>query len=271
VPNDSTGRQRPNAVRAWQPPVPGVHEVFHARFADHAYPLHTHDAWTLLIIDDGAVTYDLDHREHGALQSTVSLLPPHVAHDGRPADTGGFRKRVVYLDPETIGTGLIGRAVDQPDLVDPLLRHRVDRLHAVLARPGENLEAESRLSMITERLRWHLQRRPPARQPDDRRLAARLRELLDEHLVDGLELGSAADRLGASPTHLIRSFTRTYGLPPHRYLTGRRVERARRLLLAGSPITDAAQAAGFYDQAHLSRHLRRMIGASPGEYRRSAL
>jgi AraC-like DNA-binding protein len=248
-----------------------VHEVFHARFADHAYPLHTHDAWTLLIVDAGAVTYDLDRREHGALRSTVSLLPPQVAHDGRSARTGGFRKRVVYLDAEIIGTKLIGHAVDQPDLVDPLLRRRVDRLHEALSRPGDEFEGESRLSMIIERLQLHLLRRSPTGQPAHRPLAVRLRDLLDEHLTDGVELQTAADELGASPTHLIRSFTRTFGLPPHRYLTGRRVERARRLLLDGWSISDTAQSAGFYDQAHLTRHLRRMIGATPASYQRSAL
>ena len=51
---------------AWRPDVPGVAEVFHARFTDHAYPAHTHDTWTLLIVDDGMVTFDLHRRLHGA-------------------------------------------------------------------------------------------------------------------------------------------------------------------------------------------------------------
>ena len=38
------------SVRAWRPAVPGVAEVFHARFVSHAYPVHTHDTWTLLIV-----------------------------------------------------------------------------------------------------------------------------------------------------------------------------------------------------------------------------
>ncbi|HSK60888.1 MAG TPA: AraC family ligand binding domain-containing protein, partial [Actinomycetospora sp.] len=91
-------------VRAWRPAVPGITEVFHARFTEHAYPPHTHDAWTLLIVDAGAVRYDLDRHEHGALPTSVTLLPPHVAHDGRSARPGGFRKRVVYLDDTALGT-----------------------------------------------------------------------------------------------------------------------------------------------------------------------
>jgi hypothetical protein len=43
-------------IRAWRPEVAGVAEVLHARFTDHAYPSHTHDTWTLLMVDTGAST-----------------------------------------------------------------------------------------------------------------------------------------------------------------------------------------------------------------------
>ena len=70
--------QRPEQeVSAWRPRIPGVVEVFHAHFTEYAYPMHVHDAWTLLIVDDGAVRYDLDRHEHGTPHDTVSLLPPH--------------------------------------------------------------------------------------------------------------------------------------------------------------------------------------------------
>ena len=60
------GMAESSRVRAWRPDVPGIHEVFHARFVDHAYPRHTHSTWTLLVVDDGAVRYDLHRAEHGA-------------------------------------------------------------------------------------------------------------------------------------------------------------------------------------------------------------
>lgn len=261
----------PNAVRAWRPAVPGVNEVFHAHFTDHAYPAHTHQDWTVLIVDDGAVRYDLGRREHGALSSMITLLPPEVAHDGRSAVRKGFRKRVIYLDQSVLGTELIGASVDHPELIDPLLRRRVGQLHAALATPGEELESQSRLALIVQRLREHLCDREPGpvvRRPD-RSVARKLRDRLDEQLVDGVDLDQAAVDLGVSPTYLIRAFSSTFGLPPHRYLTGRRVERARRLLLDGISVAEAATAAGFYDQAHLTRHLRRMINITPARYQSS--
>ena len=248
--------------------MPGIAEVFHAWFTDHAYPEHTHDTWTLLVVDEGAIRYDLDRHEHGALRPGVTLLPPHVAHTGRAATPHGFRKRVLYLDADVLDTALIGPAVDAPALGDPLLRRRVHQLHRVLEAPGAGLEAESRLALIGDRIRQHL--RAPAPPPASDRLAADLRDLLDGRMVDGLALREASALLHSHPAHLVRAFTRAYGLPPHRYLTGRRVEAARRRLLDGEPAAQVAVGVGFHDQAHLHRHFTRLVGTTPGRYARGA-
>ncbi|MFE9450518.1 AraC family transcriptional regulator [Streptomyces sp. NPDC006739] len=266
--------QRPQReVSAWRPRIPGVVEVFHAHFTGYAYPMHVHEAWTLLIVDDGAVRYDLDRHEHGTPHDTVSLLPPHVPHNGSPATSQGFRKRVLYLDSSVLGEDLIGAAVDGPDLRDPVLRRRVGQVHGALARPGDELEAESRLTLVGERLREHLRDRPRGAaevRRADPALARRLRELLDEHVNRGLGLREAARLLHAHPAHLVRAFSGAYGIAPHQYLMSRRVGRARRLLLAGRPPSEVASATGFYDQAHLTRHFGRLVGVTPGRYQSSA-
>lgn len=212
--------------------------------------------------------YDLDRHANAASPAQVTLLPPHVPHDGRAATAHGFRKRVLYLDPDVLGAGLAGAAVDRPAVADPLLRHRVHQLHEVLRHPGEDLQAQSRLALIGERLRHHLRGLTPPPQQRDRGVADALRDLLDARSPHGVTLDEAARLLGASPTHLVRAFTREHGVPPHRYLTGRRVDLARRLLLDGHPPAEVAVAAGFYDQAHLGRHFRRLVGTTPARYAR---
>jgi AraC-like DNA-binding protein len=259
-------------VTAWRPAVAGISEVLHARYVDHAYPMHTHDAWTLLIVDAGAIRYDLDRsgNGHGAVEEAVTLLPPGVAHDGRSATPHGFRKRVLYLDRSVLDPGLAGAAVDMPTLRDAPLRGRVSALHAALAHPGDAFEAEGRLAFVGERLRRHLRRRPaPAEGRAAGGLAAAFRDLLDARTVTGVTLAHAAEVLHAHPTHLVRAFRRAFGLPPHAYLTGRRVDLARAMLLDGMRPAEAATAAGFYDQSHLTRHFRRFLATPPAAYSRS--
>ncbi|WP_405016740.1 AraC family transcriptional regulator [Kitasatospora sp. NBC_00070] len=256
-------------ITAWRPAVPGVTEVLHARFTGHRYPMHVHDSWTLLIVDDGAVSYDLDRHRRGTPGDTVSLLPPLVPHNGSPATADGFRKRVLYLDTTQLDASFIGPAVDGPDLTDPVLRARIGQLHTALARPGDELEAESRLALIGERLRTHLRPRlVPAGEPP-RGVAQDLRDLLDARLREATTLDQAGRLLHAHPAHLVRAFTAAYGIAPHRYLTSRRVDLARRLLLDGQPPGEVAVAVGFYDQSHFTRHFKRTWGVTPGRYART--
>jgi AraC-like DNA-binding protein len=90
--------------------------------------------------------------------------------------------------------------------------------------------------------------------------------LLDARIAAGVSLGEASRLLGADATHLVRCFTHEYGMPPHRYLTGRRLDRARRLLLAGQPAAAVAHEVGFFDQSHLTRHFKRLLGVTPTAY-----
>jgi AraC-like DNA-binding protein len=254
-------------VRAWKPAVPGIHEVFHARFVDHAYPPHTHDAWTVCIVDEGAITYDLETRHRGTAGGRVTILPPHVVHDGRPATGAGFRKRVLYVGTEVLDERLIGRAVDEPDLLDPVVCRGLHALHVALRDPGEALQAEARLALVSERLLEHLGNPPDqAAERPDHEFAADLRDLLDEHRFEPLTLAEAGRILHGSPAHLVRCFTHRFGIAPHRYLVGRRIEAARRRLLDGEPVAQVAAIVGFHDQAHLTRHFKRHVGTTPARY-----
>jgi AraC-like DNA-binding protein len=257
-------------VRAWKPDVPGIHEVFHASFAGHAYPPHTHDAWTVFIVDRGAVRYDLGSRHRGAAGPRITILPPHVTHDGRAADAAGYRKRVLYLGEEVLGERLVGRAVDRPDIEDRVVVNGFAALHRVLRDPDGAFEAESRLALLADRIRRRLGalEGDPAPPADD--LAGQLRDLLGDGSGSPPTLAQAGRILHASPAHLVRCFSRAFGIAPHRYVVGRRIDAARRMLLDGAPLAQVAADAGFHDQSHLTRTFRRHVGVTPGRYASSA-
>ena len=81
--------------------------------------------------------------------------------------------------------------------------------------------------------------------------------------------GSWPRRPASGPYALIRAFRAETGLPPHVYLNQLRVRQARRLLDRGVPPARAAAEAGFADQAHLTRHFKRIVGVPPGAYQRA--
>jgi len=260
----------PVAVRAWSPPIPGIREVFHASFAEHAYPPHTHDVWTLFVVDEGAVRYDLHRYPHAAEGSMVSVLPPHVAHDGRPATPDGYRMRVLYVETTVLGEGLIGPAVDRPVVPDATMRGDLARLHEALECRDDLLEAETRFAFIAERIRASFgaaadpDAEHPARPAAD--LAEEFRAWLDRRLFGPATLDAASHDLHASPTRLARAFEKEFAITPHAWVTGRRLEEARRRILDGRPLADVAAEVGFADQAHLTRRFRQFLGTTPGRF-----
>jgi AraC-like DNA-binding protein len=260
-----------DSVRAWKPPVEGVREVLHARHVEHAYPVHTHDVWTLLLVDQGAIRYDLDRRAHGAEPTMVSILPPHVVHDGRPATSDGYRKRVIYLEPAVVGESLIGSAVDRPVLPDPGLRRAVSALDDALGCIDDAFEAETRLHLVAERIRRVMggsaanQSERAVPHATDAAVEA-FRAYLDAHLFDPVTIAAAAEALRVGPTHLARGFRATFGIAPHAYVVSRRLEVARDRILAGQPLADVATEVGFFDQAHLTRRFKRFLGVTPGRF-----
>jgi AraC-like DNA-binding protein len=262
-------------VSAWKPRIPGIAEVFHARFRHYGYPSHTHSTWALVLIDEGGIRYDLDKHPRASDVGHVTILPPHVVHDGRAATDGGFRKRVLYLDEAVLAEGLIGRTVDQPTIADAVLRENVSAVHRLLRHPDETLHAESRLAAALHRMRRHLRDPMPAgaaAEPQRRRgeLAEEFLAYLEAHVTESVTLAAAAESLRASPAHLVRSFTGRFGLAPHAYLLSRKIDIARARVLDGYPLSSVATGVGFYDQAHFTRHFKRYVGTTPGRFAREA-
>ncbi|MET8679598.1 AraC family transcriptional regulator [Streptomyces sp. NPDC004647] len=253
-------------VMAWRPSVPGVSEVFHARIVDYRYPAHCHDTWTVLIVDDGAIRYDLDTRHHGAVGSSVSILPPGVVHNGYPSERyGRFRKRCLYLDSTFLPTRLVGASVDISTFHDHELRFAISRLHDRLVTPDQ-LDTDARLAMIAERFSRHLELRTAAIPEPEPNLAHRLRAFLDGHVTTKVTLVEAAGLFDRTIPHLVRSFKRQYGVSPHAYVTGARIELARKQLLQGRSPARVATEVGFHDQAHLTRHFKRHVSVPPAQY-----
>ena len=278
---DPTTMPDPLEAHAWRPAVAGVREVFHARFPDHAYPPHTHSVWTLFVVDDGAVRYDLEGRNHVAAPTMLSVLPPHLVHDGRPATGDGYTMRVLYLESAVVGEELVGAAVDRPIVSVGGLAGRLDRLHAALSCRDDALAAvellgglvvDLRAALLGGSARGAIVPRDPLGPPADRpwkELAEALRAHLEAHLTEPVTIAHAAFELGVEPTRLARAFAGTFGLPPHAWVTSRRLELARGRILEGASLADVAADAGFVDQAHLTRRVRQWFGTTPAALRGS--
>ena len=96
----------------------------------------------------------------------------------------------------------------------------------------------------------------------------RVREYVEVHLGENIDLLMLAGVAGLSVHHFARQFKQSAGVAPHAYLTQKRVERAQEMLVQTDlSLAEIAFAVGFFDQGHLARHFRHMLGTTPREFR----
>lgn len=118
---------------------------------------------------------------------------------------------------------------------------------------------------------WRLQ---AARASTRHELARRVsmgRDFLVDQLSEPLDLRAAARAAGLSPFHFHRSFRTLFGVPPLRYVTERRLERAAFLLRHSSlPVTDVCYRVGYESLGSFSRAFAQRFGRSPGRFRHAA-
>ena len=97
----------------------------------------------------------------------------------------------------------------------------------------------------------------------------RAKELLNADLSGEVSLRRLAEECGLSVRHFTRAFRQSVGMPPHRFLLKRRIERAQQLLKDPAlSLLDVALACGFADQSHFTRVFSASVNVSPGMWRR---
>lgn len=93
---------------------------------------------------------------------------------------------------------------------------------------------------------------------------------IDSHLGNGITTDDLARIARLSACHFSRAFRESFGASPHKYVMRRRVERAQGLMLSTShSLGQIAVECGLADQAHLCKLFVKIVGESPGMWRRA--
>jgi AraC-like DNA-binding protein len=243
---------------------PGVIAV--EAFSRHAFGRHTHDEFGIGVLLEGAQDSASGRGPVRAEAGQVITVNPGEVHDGRPVGGAPRRWRMLYFPSSVLARAFEGiEAAPGSELAHPVLDRPTAAsaflaLHAAASGTASGLAVES---LLVETVSHLVERRSAGR-----RLAASVitpaRRLLDEDPSADWRLEALAALCGVSRFHFLRAFRAATGLPPHAYQVQRRLHLARRMILDGVGLAEAAAAAGFADQSHFTRHFRRSYGHTPG-------
>jgi AraC-like DNA-binding protein/quercetin dioxygenase-like cupin family protein len=245
-------------------------ERIEAFFAGRGYDMHRHDTYAIGHTLAGVQSFQYRGAVRNSLPGGTVVLHPDEKHDGQAGAEGGFRYRLIYVQPAAIQEVLGGRAlpfIDGGLSADARLYQAAGRFLRPVEERTDAFEYEDALFDLAHALDSAGGGGAAAGQKAaDYRAASLARAWLDEAPEDGVSMVALERVTGRNRWSLSRDFRLLFGTSPYRYVTMRRLDAVKRMLRDGQTLADAAAAAGFADQSHMTRHFSQAFGVSPARW-----
>ena len=176
-------------------------------------------------------------------------------------DAGGIERAVVIQFKPGWAGAVLGVAASR--LTDHVVALEDIWGNAARTLLAELLSADSPDALLARITQAFAARLPEISETSSARLASHAAQLLER---DETSVEAVAARLGVTARHLRRAFTDTVGIGPKNFARTARLRRAVRHTQSSHNWGRIAADAGYYDQAHLARDFRELMGVTPGAY-----
>ncbi|WP_347902017.1 AraC family transcriptional regulator [Pseudomonas purpurea] len=249
------------------PDAGGVQRI-EAYFSGHGYDLHRHDTYAIGRTLAGVQSFQYRGGWRHSQPGVTMVLHPDEVHDGEAGTEDGFQYRMMYIEPALIQQMLGGQPlpfIKTGLSADPRLLAATQALLRSLDNPLDPLEEQDALFDLAQAMNA-VSGVTPHRQRFDYQAAERAREFIHSALDRTLTLDELAAHSGRDRWSLSRDFRLLFGTSPYRYLSMRRLDLVRSLLIQGQSLTNAALIAGFSDQSHMTRQFGKTYGLSPARW-----
>lgn len=256
--------------------VPFVEFRF-TRHSGESYKEHCHRQFCVGAVTEGVVSTTIRDRRYLAAPGSVILIAPEEVHSCNPHE-GCLRSYVMaFFDLSWCRSIQDAIFVESEGFIPPntsLLKsepfyHSLLTLADLLPGDALPLEKTEAITQFMADLFVAVCDRPVA--PPEKRqsdLVHEIKNYLREQSELKITLGELSAVFGCNGYHLLRTFKKVVGIPPHAYLLNARIERAKELLLEGVALADVAAETGFADQSHFHKTFRRIVAATPAQYQK---
>lgn len=263
-------------VRFWRIPE-GDCELLSARYSNQSFGRHSHDRYAVGVISHGVEKLFYRGSYHQGVAGSVVTISPGEIHDGLPGNDQGWMYRMLYLDPQWINRSLFqGRfsddhlhlfqsALNQSPAFAQYFLHQ----HHIMERSGPSLERETILLDLVAQLFERTGAPVLSVDKSEQQAVKIIKKTLEDDFDKHLPLEALAQRVNLDPLYLIRVFKKSVGISPHSYQIQTRIAHVQTLLRRGVSLADASFACGFYDQSHMARAFKKVMGITPGSFRNS--
>jgi AraC-like DNA-binding protein len=263
-------------TRIWRSPYLQSIELVYGVSKSYSLPRHFHEELELGIRQGDGWHFHYRGAMHSVPSNTLVVTQPGEAHhaDCTSDQDCTFRGLKVGIDLlRQVAIEVAGCDTKLPLFPIPLVHDRdfntkFIRVHQAIERSTSGLEQQTLTLDLLAQLILRYAENPPHLDKLGLEIQPvhRVRDYLEEHADQEISLEQLAQIANLSPFHLNRSFSKTFGMPPHAYQIQMRIIQAKRLLRKEHSIKSVAIKTGFVSQSHFGSHFKRLVCVTPKQY-----
>ena len=257
-------------------------------FSDQKKPtqrVHVHDCCEIFLCLEGGSTFLVDDRVYDIKDGDLFVINQFEAHKVVASKSGVFSRYILHVHPAFIYTNSQGEvtlsacffASDKITKISPA-REELENLVALFEDMhrerdyGDDVYKRLRATeILLETNRLFATHRTPKADAFRHKAVQRAIDYINSNYESTLSLEAVAKSAFVSPAQLSRLFNRYCGTTVTKYIAGKRITEAKKLLAEGKSVTDTALSCGFNDYANFIRTFKKAVGVPPGKYRSKIL
>jgi AraC-like DNA-binding protein len=266
----------PPRTKIWRSRHLQAIELVHGVSKGYSLPRHFHEELELGIRQGEGWQFNYRGTTHSVPPNTLVVTQPGETHHAectgdRDCTFRGLRISTKLL--QQVAIEVAGRDTELPFFSMPLV-HDYDfntqmiRVHQALEQFTTQLEQQTLILDLLAQLivRYAESSSCTTQLGDEKQPVDRIRTYLEDHYNQEISLEQLAQVANLSSFHLNRSFSKTFGMPPHAYQFQVRILQAKRLLRKEWSIEQVAIETGFASQSHFGSHFKRLVCVTPRQY-----
>jgi len=253
-------------------------ELLHATYTTHQFAPHFHKGYAIGVIEKGEYSYLYRGNTEYISQGQIVVINPYEIHTGRAVRETGWTYRMFYPSisfMENLSSEIERKPSPAPFFEETIINDSQTAALFITAHASlGDQEKFTYETLLREAFSMLITRYGKKYPPQQEFLSRKTRyidtaiDFMHEYYHQKITLSKVANLCELSPYYFIRLFTKEKGVLPHIYLMNLRVNYALDMVRKGYTLSESALLAGFADQSHMNRWFKRILGYTPGVYKK---
>ncbi|HTH82791.1 MAG TPA: AraC family transcriptional regulator [Mucilaginibacter sp.] len=226
------------------------------------FPFHLHDYFCISLITKGTELLQTQNSVYYAIAGTISVTQANEVHKNCSLNDSGYSYQTIYINPDLLTYYNNGKKV--PCLERVIQNEKLVVLFGVLFK-----SEQTTFKVIEQIIKELLRHQTNILNKEKLPLLNTVDGLIASTGINRLTLDMMASHFCISKYHFIRRFKETSGITPQVYVALQRLGNAKKMLLHGKEIKEAAFLNGFYDATHLNSAFKRYFGITASSIKNS--